>query len=86
MAKSSIHSVSSRFVRHPALGLALGLPLGDLARAGAASGVMMLPIPRSGTLRAVHGQDAARGTLRVAGALGREGRWLDALDEAFARA
>lgn len=29
------------------------------------------------------GQDAARGTLRVAGALGREGSWLDALD--FAR-
>lgn len=28
MAKSSIHSVSSRFVRHTALGLALGLPLG----------------------------------------------------------
>lgn len=28
MAKSSIHSVRSRFVRRPALGLALGLPLG----------------------------------------------------------
>ena len=46
---------------------ALGLPLGDLARAGAASGVMMLPIPRSGTLRAVHGQDAARAVEGIVG-------------------
>ena len=38
---------------------ALGLPL-DTVRERAAAGVMMLPIPRSGTLRAVRGQEAAR--------------------------
>lgn len=46
---------------------ALGLPLADLTREGAASGVMMLPIPRSGTLRAVHGQDAARAVPGIVG-------------------
>lgn len=39
---------------------ALGLPLDDLRREDAAAGVMMLPIPRSGILVAVRGQDAAR--------------------------
>lgn len=39
---------------------AVGMPIDDLTREAAASGVMMLPIPKSGTLRAVHGQDAAR--------------------------
>ena len=39
---------------------AVGLPLDDLGREDAASGVMMIPIPRSGTLRAVDGQDEAR--------------------------
>ncbi|HEY7134648.1 MAG TPA: ATP-grasp domain-containing protein [Acidimicrobiia bacterium] len=38
---------------------ATGRALGSLQRAHAASGVMMLPIPRAGTLRAVHGRDAA---------------------------
>lgn len=38
---------------------ALGLPLEDLSRAEAASGVMMLPIPRAGRLVEVRGQDAA---------------------------
>ena len=39
---------------------ALGMPLDGLARERAASGVMMLPIPHAGVLRAVDGQDAAR--------------------------
>jgi hypothetical protein len=40
---------------------ALGLPLdGRLRREEAAAGVMMLPIPGTGTLREVAGQDEAR--------------------------
>ena len=39
---------------------ALGLPIASLERERQAAGVMMLPIPRAGTLRAVDGTDAAR--------------------------
>ena len=46
---------------------ALGLPLGDLRREAAASGVMMLPIPRAGVLRGVRGQDEARAVPGIAG-------------------
>jgi biotin carboxylase len=46
---------------------ALGLPLGDLRREAAASGVMMLPIPRAGVLREVRGQDEARAVRGIAG-------------------
>jgi biotin carboxylase len=46
---------------------ALGLPLGDLCREAAASGVMMLPIPRAGVLREVRGQDEARAVPGIAG-------------------
>jgi biotin carboxylase len=46
---------------------ALGLPLDGLAREAGASGVMMLPIPRAGTLRGVGGQDAARAIPGVTG-------------------
>jgi len=46
---------------------ALGMPLADLERERAASGVMMLPIPTSGVLRAVHGQDAARAVPGIVG-------------------
>lgn len=38
---------------------ALGMDFGDLRRATTASGVMMLPIPRAGTLRAVEHRDRA---------------------------
>ena len=48
---------------------ALGLRLERLTREAAASGVMMLPIPRSGVLQEVGGQDAA---LAVAGVTGLE--------------
>ncbi len=46
---------------------ALALPLGDLGREEAASGVMMLPIPRAGTLNEVSGQEDARATRHIAG-------------------
>jgi biotin carboxylase len=46
---------------------AVGLPLDGLTREDAASGVMMIPIPRSGTLRAVDGQDEARAVDGVVG-------------------
>ena len=46
---------------------ALGLPLGDLRREASASGVMMLPIPRSGLLRQVGGVDGARAVPGVEG-------------------
>ena len=46
---------------------ALALPLEDLTRERAAAGVMMLPIPRSGTLVAVRGQEAARSVPGVVG-------------------
>ena len=46
---------------------ALGLPLDHLRREDRAAGVMMLPIPRSGTLRAVDGEDEARAVPGIAG-------------------
>jgi biotin carboxylase len=39
---------------------ALGQPVASLDRERQAAGVMMIPIPRAGRLRAVHGVDAAR--------------------------
>jgi biotin carboxylase len=46
---------------------ALGLPPGHLRREDRASGVMMLPIPRAGTLNEVRGQDEARAVEHIAG-------------------
>jgi biotin carboxylase len=46
---------------------ALGLPTDGLTRETAASGVMMLPIPRAGTLVAVRGQELARAIPGVVG-------------------
>jgi biotin carboxylase len=71
-------SLESVILRH-----ALGLPLDDLERADAASGVMMMPIPATGVLRAVDGVDAARA---VEGMVGVEvsvarGRAVQALPE-----
>lgn len=48
-------SLEEVVVRHAA-----GLPLDDLRREAGASGVLMLPTPRSGTVRAVRGIEAAR--------------------------
>jgi biotin carboxylase len=46
---------------------ALGLPPEHLRREERASGVMMLPIPRAGTLNEVRGQDEARAVEGIAG-------------------
>ncbi|MBA3303223.1 MAG: ATP-grasp domain-containing protein, partial [Acidimicrobiia bacterium] len=46
---------------------ALDLPLGDLGREVAAAGVLMVPIPRSGTLKRVTGVEAAAAVPGVAG-------------------
>jgi biotin carboxylase len=46
---------------------ALGRPLGNLDRVAPASGVLMLPVPHRGVLRAVTGVDAARAVPGVAG-------------------
>ena len=55
-------SLEELILRH-----ALGLPLGDPRRETAASGVMMLPIPRAGVLREVRGQEEARAVPGIAG-------------------
>ncbi len=68
VAARSIGGLCSRALRFGAgisleeviLRHAAGLPLDDLSRADAASGVLMLPIPRAGRLVEVRGVDAAR--------------------------
>ena len=55
-------SLEQLILRH-----ALGIPIHDLARTDAAAGVMMLPIPHAGRLRAVGGVDQARAVDGVAG-------------------
>jgi biotin carboxylase len=55
-------SLEELILRH-----ALCLPLGDLRPEAAASGVMMLPIPRLGLLREVRGQDEALAVPGIAG-------------------
>ncbi|MEA2439750.1 MAG: hypothetical protein QOH76_1174 [Thermoleophilaceae bacterium] len=55
-------SLEELILRH-----ALGLSLDHMHREDLASGVMMLPIPRAGTLREVRGQDEARAVPGVAG-------------------
>jgi biotin carboxylase len=69
VAARSIGGLCGRSLRFGLLGTslevlvlrhALGLRKPGLHREAAASGVMMLPIPRGGTLRAVHGEEAAR--------------------------
>jgi biotin carboxylase len=85
LAARSIGGLCSRALRFGAgisleeviLRHALRLPLGPHAREAAASGVMMLPIDRAGTLRGVDGVDAARAVpgvedVRITIAPGRE--------------
>ncbi|MGH2400984.1 MAG: NAD-dependent epimerase/dehydratase family protein, partial [bacterium] len=55
-------SLEELIIRH-----ALGRPVEDLTRERAASGVMMLPIPRAGKLVQVDGQEEARGVPGIAG-------------------
>jgi hypothetical protein len=49
-------SLEELVIRH-----ALGIELDTLEREGRPAGVMMIPIPRGGVLRAVRGQEAALG-------------------------
>jgi biotin carboxylase len=44
---------------------ALGLPIASFERDRQAAGVMMMPIPRAGTLRAVHGVEDARAVASI---------------------
>ena len=75
IAARSIGGLCSRALRFGAgisleeviLRHALGLGLGDLRRERSASGVLMLPIPRSGLLQQVGGVDAARAVPGVEG-------------------
>jgi biotin carboxylase len=68
LAARSIGGLCARALRFGAgvsleeliLRYALGQPLPDMTRERAASGVMMLPIPRSGVLRRVDGREEAR--------------------------
>jgi biotin carboxylase len=71
-------SLEELILRH-----ALGLPTADMARERGAAGVMMLPIPRSGVLVEVGGQDAARAVPGVSGLelTIRPGRPVQALPE-----
>ncbi|MEX0873970.1 MAG: ATP-grasp domain-containing protein [Actinomycetota bacterium] len=55
-------SLEEVIVRH-----GLGLELGDLQRSGSASGVMMIPIPKTGALKSVEGIDDARAVAGVDG-------------------
>jgi biotin carboxylase len=55
-------SLEEVIVRH-----ALGMPIDDLGRQHAASGVMMLPIRARGTLVAVHGREAASNVPGIVG-------------------
>jgi len=55
-------SLEQLILRH-----ALGLPLEGRSRESAAAGVMMIPIPRGGTLTQVDGQDRARAVPGIAG-------------------
>ena len=75
IAARSIGGLCSRTLRFGAgisleeviLRHALGLDAGELRRTKAASGVMMIPIPRSGVLRGVEGVDEARAVAGVEG-------------------
>ncbi|MDQ6821680.1 MAG: ATP-grasp domain-containing protein [Actinomycetota bacterium] len=75
LAARSIGGLCSRALRFGAgvsleqviLRHALGLGLEDVARESTASGVMMIPIPRAGVLRAVEGQEDARAVDGIAG-------------------
>ena len=75
LAARSIGGLCSRALRFGAgvsleqviLRHALGLGLEDLARESAAAGVMMIPIPAAGVLRAVEGQEEARAVEGIGG-------------------
>jgi biotin carboxylase len=53
-------SLQELLLRH-----ALGLPVSAWRREAAASGVMMIPVPRSGVLEKIEGEEAARATANI---------------------
>jgi hypothetical protein len=55
-------SLEQLILRH-----AVGLAVEDLGRESMAAGVMMIPIPRAGTLVEVGGQEQARGVPGIGG-------------------
>jgi hypothetical protein len=75
VAARSIGGLCSRALRFGAgvsleeviLRHALGMPTDRMQRERQASGVMMLPIPKSGTFRGIGNQDAARNVDGIAG-------------------
>jgi hypothetical protein len=46
---------------------AVEMPVGDWKREGAASGVMMIPVPASGVLEGVEGEESAQGIAHIVG-------------------
>ena len=58
---------TGRSLEELVLAHAVGLPLGTLRRDPGASGVLMVPVPRAGVLRAVHGRDQVLGVPGVTG-------------------
>ena len=56
MQRSQAIGLEELLLRH-----ALGLPGSDWPREQSASGVMMIPVPKSGVLEKIEGEDAARG-------------------------
>ena len=73
LAARSIGGLCSRVLRFGAgvrleeliLSHALGLPIESLEREQRPAGVMMIPTPKAGVLRAVHGLDEARGVAGI---------------------
>jgi len=55
-------SLETLILRH-----ALGMPVSDLSRESASSGVLMLPIPAEGVLEAVNGQSEAKAVFGIQG-------------------
>jgi biotin carboxylase len=91
VAARSIGGLCSRTLRFGAglsleevlIAHAVGIPLADLRRERCASGVMMLPIPRAGVLRGVHGTDEARAVSGIEDVVitAEEGREVEPLPE-----
>ena len=59
-SSSELIGLEELLLRH-----ALGLPGGDWPRERAASGVMMIPVPKSGVLERIDGEDTARSVAGV---------------------
>lgn len=88
LCSRTVRLATGRSLEEVVLAHASGIDPGELARAGGAAGVVMLPVPRAGTFRSVDGVEAARAVPGVTGielavtagtvveALPRDGRYL----------